>query len=462
MTTRDEARRARLDARADPRDADRSYADPGPDLPERLLAARERKGVDLYRAERDTKIRARYLAALERGEYGELPGAVYTKGFLRNYALYLGLDPEDVIRQWKRERGDASIPAEPVLAVPKPLVAPRQGLTFSPVVIVAALLTVLIGVFAVYIGIQLVRFAKPPTLAVTSPSQAVIDVPEDTTSYTLRGTSIPGATITINVPGRDQPYRVSADAEGRWTAEVELRRGRNQFDITALDPDTGKQAETPARVFITVPFLVIEAPTLDVDSPAEGAQFENGAVPVKGSTTNAETVSVSAVWTGPAEGQPAANTPAPSASPAGPTVGPATVAVAEDGSFETPLDLSAGRWQIVVTATSKEGKAVTLTRNVSIKYQGVNLVIRVKGARAWLKVWVDGKVSDVTGVAGRVYEPGKVLTFTAKTSIEVRTGKSSATYFTLNGEDLGHMSNKGNPETWLFEPPDDPVKTSRT
>ena len=104
MTTRDGLRKAR----AAERDADRAYAaEAGPSLPERLLAARERKGVDLYRAERDTKIRARYLAALEHGEYAELPGAVYTKGFLRNYALYLGLDPEDVIRQWKRERGDA-------------------------------------------------------------------------------------------------------------------------------------------------------------------------------------------------------------------------------------------------------------------------------------------------------------------------------------------------------------------
>src|SRR6266550_3666920 len=69
----------------------------GPSLPERLEAARERKGVDLNRAERDTKIRARYLSALERGEYRELPGAVYTKGFLRNYAVYLGLDPEEIV-----------------------------------------------------------------------------------------------------------------------------------------------------------------------------------------------------------------------------------------------------------------------------------------------------------------------------------------------------------------------------
>ena len=460
MTTRDEARRGRVDARRDAREAERGYAaDPGPTLPERLLEAREAKGVDLYRAERDTKIRARYLGALESGEYGELPGAVYTKGFLRNYALYLGLDPEDVIRHWKRERGSTYVPAEPVLAVPRPLEAPRQGLTFSPVIVVAALLTVLIAAFAVYIGVQLVRFAKPPTIAVTTPATAVVEVGEDTTTYTLKGTSIAGATVTIEEAGREQPYRVSADSDGRWTAEVQLRRGRNEFTVAAVDPETGKPSESTAKVFITVPFLVIEAPTLTVDSPAEGAQFENGAIPVKGTTTNATSVAVSAVLTGPVTGQPAASA-APSAAPV--SVGPVTVAVAADGTFETPLDLSTGAWQLTVTATSAEGKAVTLTRNVAITYKGVNLVVEIKNGRAWLKVWVDGKVSKVTGSAGTVFNPGKTLTFNAKKSIEVRTGKSSATYFTLNGEDLGRLSTKGNPETWLFEPPDDPVKTSRS
>src|SRR5215467_4347699 len=109
MTTRDHARRTgaegramRLGAHGDP---DESLT-PRPSLPDRLAAARERKGVDLTRAERDTKIRARYLSALERGDYRDLPGAVYTKGFLRNYALYLGLEPEEILSQWRRERGD--------------------------------------------------------------------------------------------------------------------------------------------------------------------------------------------------------------------------------------------------------------------------------------------------------------------------------------------------------------------
>jgi hypothetical protein len=86
----------------------------------------------------------------------------------------------------------------------------------------------------------------------------------------------------------------------------------------------------------------------------------------------------------------------------------------------------------------------------------------VKGSRAWLKVWVDGAVSPVTGAAGVVYDPGKQVTFSGQHTIEVRTGKSSATYFTVNGQDLGHMSSKGNPETWLFAPPAAPKQTNRT
>src|SRR5215207_4285350 len=125
MTTRDEARRGAGELRSDAARPDGGRADAhsgapgegGSSLPERLYAARERKGVDLYRAERDTKIRARYLAALERGEYKELPGDVYTKGFLRNYASYLGLDAEEIVNQWRRERGNEK-PRKAVLTVP--------------------------------------------------------------------------------------------------------------------------------------------------------------------------------------------------------------------------------------------------------------------------------------------------------------------------------------------------------
>ena len=95
-----------------------------------------------------------------------------------------------------------------------------------------------------------------------------------------------------------------------------------------------------------------------------------------------------------------------------------TVPVGEDGAFSTPLELSTGNWAVAITATSKDQRSTTQTRNVTIAFKGVNLVVAIKGSgsRAWLKVWVDGKVSPVTGDVGKVFNAGKVLTFTARDS----------------------------------------------
>ena len=71
-------------------------------ISDRLRIAREARGVDLFRVERDTKIRVKYLAAMEQGHFSELPADVYARGFLRNYASYLGLDPDEAELEWRR------------------------------------------------------------------------------------------------------------------------------------------------------------------------------------------------------------------------------------------------------------------------------------------------------------------------------------------------------------------------
>ncbi|MEA2606910.1 MAG: hypothetical protein QOI00_1667 [Chloroflexota bacterium] len=490
MTTKDDVRRATTEPRTEglrlvpPRpehgrpdpdraadaDGERSGSrDGGPSganrpapLPERLYAAREHKGVDLYRAERDTKIRARYLAALERGEYKELPGDVYTKGFLRNYALYLGLDPEEVVGQWRRERGAEALPTKTILAVPRPIAQPRPGLQFSPGIVVAALLTILIVGVGIWLGTQVMRFAKPPTLVLTAPLEATLELDQNATSFTFEGTSIPGATITVDMAGGSR--QASADSTGAWTLTVDLRRGRNTFKIDATDPDTGKHAETPAMVVITVPVSEIEAPTFTIDQPAEGTTFENGAIPVRGTAVNATTILVSASYDGPVGGAPSPSK-APSPGPAGgPGPAPITVTVGADGTWDTganPLQLTTGRWTITMTA-SNPTKASTQVRHVAIAYKGVNLVVTIKGGAAWIKVWVDGKIDGTVGRAGRTYRDGQVLTFTGQTSVEVRSGSSGATQFTLNGKSLGALGKRGIPETWLFQPPAAPTLTQRS
>jgi hypothetical protein len=102
MTIDDKSRPLRRAAREGSRDGRGSAAGSNVPLPERLKGAREARGVDLFRVERDTRIRIKYLSAMEEGDFSALPGDVYVRGFLRNYASYLGLDPDEAEAEWRR------------------------------------------------------------------------------------------------------------------------------------------------------------------------------------------------------------------------------------------------------------------------------------------------------------------------------------------------------------------------
>ncbi len=83
-----------------------------------LRDARMRQGLDLLDLEGDTKIRAKYLRALEEEHFDLLPGEAYTKGFLRTYAERLGLDGQLYVDEYNSRFSEA---AEPLFAA-----RPRQ------------------------------------------------------------------------------------------------------------------------------------------------------------------------------------------------------------------------------------------------------------------------------------------------------------------------------------------------
>ena len=66
-----------------------------------LREARVRRRLDLVDAEAETKIRVRYLRALENEEWDLLPGPTYVKTFLRTYADALGLDGRMLVEEYK-------------------------------------------------------------------------------------------------------------------------------------------------------------------------------------------------------------------------------------------------------------------------------------------------------------------------------------------------------------------------
>ena len=384
-----------------------------PSLPERLYAARERKGVDLYRAERDTKIRARYLAALERGDYQELPGAVYTKGFLRNYALYLGprprRDPRPVAARARREARDAP----PVISVPRPLAAPRQGLTFSPFIVVLALMTIGVLAFGAYLGVQLLRFAKPPTIAVTDPPTAVIEVDDAATSYTLRGVDHPGRRPSSIDDARPRPVQRDGRATGRWSADGRPAPRPQPVRRQRVDPDTGKHSEETIRIFITVPFLT------DRGADARRSTNRRRARPSRTGRSRSRAGHERASRRGhrglhaarrDRAGGRAPRRRAPPATPA-----PSPASIADDGTYSTPFELTAGHWAHHRHRDQRRGQDHVPDpqrhRGLPGRHRRRD---RSRAAGPGSRSGSTARCPTMTGAAGRVYAPGKVLTFTAK------------------------------------------------
>src|SRR3954469_18885819 len=66
-----------------------------------LREARMRQRLDIADVEERTKIRAKYLRALENEEFGMLPGSTFVKTFLRTYAEVLGLDPHVLVEEYR-------------------------------------------------------------------------------------------------------------------------------------------------------------------------------------------------------------------------------------------------------------------------------------------------------------------------------------------------------------------------
>src|SRR3954447_25086168 len=86
-----------------------------PDIGATLREARMRARIDISELEAETKIRAKYLRALENEEWDLLPGPTYVKSFLREYADSLGLDGKLLVAEYKlRYEGPSDFEMQPI------------------------------------------------------------------------------------------------------------------------------------------------------------------------------------------------------------------------------------------------------------------------------------------------------------------------------------------------------------
>jgi len=101
-----------------------------------LRETRENYGGDIERIAGALRIRPAYLTALEEGRYDRLPAPVYALGFVRAYAIHLGLDGEEAVRRFKQEANGLEISRDLIFPVP----LAERSIPHKPILITAALL----------------------------------------------------------------------------------------------------------------------------------------------------------------------------------------------------------------------------------------------------------------------------------------------------------------------------------
>jgi len=164
-----------------------------------LREARLRQGYELPRVEADTKIRAKYLRALEEERFEVLPGETYVKGFLRTYSEYLGLDGQLYVDEFNSRFTREEEPLTPARPKKQPA---RSRAVESNFVIVA-----LAGIIAVTILVVVAwKFGSGPKSSTGIP-------PVVNTSTGSTGTSTQQEPV-ISAPASKKKTRLVLYADG--------------------------------------------------------------------------------------------------------------------------------------------------------------------------------------------------------------------------------------------------------
>ncbi len=106
-----------------------------------------RERIDISEVEAQTKIRAKYLRAIENEEWDLLPGPVYARSFLRTYGDFLGLDSRMLIDEFKRRyENPADHESRPTTSIARERERPRRDPRFPAWAPIALVVVVIVGV----------------------------------------------------------------------------------------------------------------------------------------------------------------------------------------------------------------------------------------------------------------------------------------------------------------------------
>lgn len=187
-----------------------------------LSRARISKKLTFEQIEKTTKIRSKFLAALEKNEFSKLPPGTFTKGLIKNYAAFLGLSKEEIMAFYRRQ-----VDEERAKVIPES--RSRESLKrfhLTPQIFTIISIGFLLACFFGYLIFSYFKFAGNPSLVVDRPKNNIVVTAD---KIEVSGKLDPEASLVVN----NEP--VLTNDNGNFKVEVPLELGLNTLTITATN-----------------------------------------------------------------------------------------------------------------------------------------------------------------------------------------------------------------------------------
>lgn len=202
-----------------------------------LKEKRKEKNLELDLAAQKTKIRKKYLVAIEKNDFQSLPSVTTSKGFIRNYAQFLGLNPERLVAIFKRDFRQEK-ESKPFFPLKKDL---SREFKWSPKKTLILVVIFFILLLFVYLGSQYRNLIGGPNLKIETPADNQVAVEEQ---ILITGRTDPDNTVSVNGD------LTQLNLQGEFSYRLRLNEGENKIVIEATSR-LGKKTRQTKTVFYT-------------------------------------------------------------------------------------------------------------------------------------------------------------------------------------------------------------------
>lgn len=193
-----------------------------------LHRARKEQNFTIEQVEKFTRIRSKYLQAIENNTWTIFPSKVYISGLIRSYSKFLGINPDKAIAYFRRDyekRDDVKFRKR----LPSLHFLPETKKIFIGIIIIIVLF------FVAYFGYQLNLYFAPPQIVIVSPDKTIF---RNTEKIRIIGETANDATVTI----LGDSYFPNED--GRFIYEFPLKKGKNSLVIEVIGANGRKSSLT--------------------------------------------------------------------------------------------------------------------------------------------------------------------------------------------------------------------------